>query len=644
MSPLSVASYLEAKPGLFDMVIFDEASQIEPIDAFGAILRAKQVIVVGDTKQMPPSSFFKKMTDEDIEDEDNEDIADAESIMDLMVSRKAKRKYFLWHYRSKHQSLIRVSNTKFYDEKLLIYPSKETDTEAIGLKLHQLSFRECPYEGGGVNTGEAKVVAQAMFRFSKERAHKTLGVVAFNIKQKETIQKEVEQLAKNDQEFYAFINKEDKEGKKINFIKNLENVQGDERDVIFISIGYGMSDKGTPSYNFGPLNKIGGERRLNVLITRAKEQNVVFCNFSGNDLDPSRTKNEGVKILCQFLNYAATGIINTDEPLDLDADSVFEEQVLEEIKNMGYNAKTQVGSKGYRIDIAITHPEKPGRFILAIECDGARYHSSVSARDRDRLRQDILEKGGWKFYRIWSSNWFRSRGQEIQKLKTAITEAIQFANEENIPGINEIAKEHTSDAVISIADHILLKEEKRNDSLPGFPPYIVTTLTGSVKPKSIYDLKGAILERYLLKIIQVESPVHMEQVYARIFDFQNAKATEKAKKHILQHLDNVVDAKNAIRKGEFIWTTNNHILVSPRNYADLPDKDISIIAPEELDQAFITILKNSVGATTTELLNETSRCLGFRKTESVLEELNAHLSTMLNRNLITAHEGILQLS
>ncbi len=416
MSPLSVAGYLAAKPEMFDVVIFDEASQIEPVDAFGAILRAKKTIVVGDTKQMPPTSFFKKMTGEGNEIDEQNITADMQSIMELMLARGAQSRSLLWHYRSKHESLISVSNSNFYKNELLVYPSKEKKSDLLGLKFCLLPYKTCYYEGQGINSGEAKVVAQAILSFATDRPEKTLGVVAFNIKQREAIETEVAQLAKDHPLLSIFINKEDKDGKRINFIKNLENVQGDERDVIFISIGYGKTEQGNMEYRFGPLNNDGGERRLNVLITRAREQNVVFCNFNAADLNLSRTESQGLNVLKNFLHYAEFGKENTNEILQLNAASLFEEQVLLAIEKMGFAAIPQVGSKGYKIDIAVIHPEYKEEYVLAIECDGAAYHNAKSARDRDRLRQDILEKGGWRYYRIWSSNWFSNRTQEIQKL------------------------------------------------------------------------------------------------------------------------------------------------------------------------------------------------------------------------------------
>lgn len=635
MSPLSVASYLEAIPELFDMVIFDEASQIEPVDAFGAIFRGKQVIVVGDTKQMPPTSFFKKMTIEDTDDTEEDNLtADMQSIMELMLARGSWSRSLLWHYRSRHQSLIAVSNKSFYADKLLVYPSKEKETTAIGLKLCLLPYQECYYEGQGVNTGEAKRVAQEVLRFATERPHKTLGVVAFNLRQRDLIEQEIAVLARANPALRDFISKTDKEGKRINFIKNLENVQGDERDVIFISIGYGKTDKGAASYNFGPLNKDGGERRLNVLITRAREQNIVFSNFTGDDLDLSRTQSEGVRILARFLNYAATGKMDQHEVSGLDAGSVFEEQVIEAITAMGYQATPQVGSKGYRIDIAVTHPQYPGRFVLAIECDGAAYHNTASARDRDRLRQQILERGGWHFYRIWGANWFRSRPKEIQQLKEAIEAAIRESDaQHDEPAAAAIP-------VLNTNEEIILKEEQLNQEQFLFPEYTLTSSFGWARSKSIYDLKGAILERYLLKIIHTESPVHLEQIYERIFSFQDNTATQKARHHILQHITHMTETGKAVRKGDFIWTTGNQN-VSPRNYTAIADKRISMIAAEELDEAFRSILKTSNGATQEELIPETARRLGFRRTEAVIADLAAHLQTMIQRGLLKEQHGVL---
>ena len=424
MSPLSIANYLAPKSVAFDLVVFDEASQVRPVDALGALLRAEKAVVVGDSRQLPPSSFFDRVlqSGEETEGEDESVTTDIESILELFASKGAPSRYLRWHYRSRHESLIAVSNREFYDNNLVIFPSPDAGREDAGLRFHHLP--DTVYDRGrsAANPGEAEAVAKAVMEHAVNTPDLSLGVAAFSQSQAQAIEDRLEMLRLQDdsgEEFFADHPEEPF------FVKNLENVQGDERDVIFISIGYGRDATGQISMNFGPLNNQGGERRLNVLITRAKHQCHVFANLRANDIELSRTRSAGIRALKTFLAYAETGIMPLDVPYESDfsVDSPFQREVARRLEMLGYQVQQEVASGNKFVDIGIVDPERPGRYIIGIECDGASYHSSRSARDRDRLREQVLEGLGWTLHRVWSTDWFNNPERELRRTVEAIENA-----------------------------------------------------------------------------------------------------------------------------------------------------------------------------------------------------------------------------
>ena len=426
MSPLSIANYLEPDSVAFDLVVFDEASQVRPVDALGALARAKKAVVVGDNKQLPPSSFFDRVVQSDNDEEDEEESVtkDIESILGLFASKGAPNRNLRWHYRSRHESLIAVSNQEFYDNSLVVFPSPDAGREATGLRFHHLP--DAIYDRGrsAVNRQEADAVAKAVMEHAEKHPDLSLGVVAFSQAQARAIEDRLEMLRLQDdpgEEFFAAHPEEPF------FVKNLENVQGDERDVIFISIGYGRDATRQVSMNFGPLNNQGGERRLNVLITRAKHQCHVFSNLKAADIDSSRTRSAGVQALKTFLEYAETGVMPVDVPgeSDFSVDSPFQREVVRRLKSLGYEVHEEVASGGKFVDIGIVDPKHPGRYVIGIEFDGASYHSSRSARDRDRLREQVLEGLGWTLHRIWSTDWFNSPERELKRTVDAIEHALR---------------------------------------------------------------------------------------------------------------------------------------------------------------------------------------------------------------------------
>ena len=419
MSPMSVPKYLPPESIDFDLVVFDEASQVRPVDAFGSILRGDQTVVVGDNKQLPPTSFFDAAIDTGGDDFEKQ-AGDQESILDLFRSRGAPEQMLQFHYRSRHESLIAVSNKEFYDNNLNVFPSPDAGREDTGLVFNHLP--DTTYDRGGSrkNKGEAEVVAQRVMEHARTEPEMSLGVATFSSAQQEAIRDRLEYERRQDPSCEDFFSGHPDEPF---FVKNLESVQGDQRDVIFISVGYGRDDNGKVSMNFGPLNQQGGERRLNVLTTRAKHRCEVFTNLRGDDIDLHRTDARGVEVLKEYLTFAETGELDLPTPTGRGPDSPFEEAVAERLRAEGYRVEHQVGVAGFYIDLAVVDPDRPGRYVLGIECDGATYHSAKMARVRDRTRQAVLENLGWTIHRIWSTDWFRQPGEQLGQAVAAIERA-----------------------------------------------------------------------------------------------------------------------------------------------------------------------------------------------------------------------------
>ena len=422
MSPLSIAQYLDpTNPKLqFDVVIFDEASQVKPEDALGAFMRGKTAVVMGDTQQLPPTSFFDQMTDS----ESGEELAtalDMESILHL-CKLSFPVKMLKWHYRSRHESLINISNREFYDNELLVYPSPSHNDSELGLKFHYNPNTAYHRGEGSANPLEAKDVVKEIFKhFEKYGDKKSLGVGTFSVAQKNAILEELEIERKAHPEFEPLFS--DKREERF-FVKNLETIQGDERDVILISVGYGYDTEGKMSLNFGPLNQDGGERRLNVLITRAREKCVVFTNFRAHDIHLTANPPFGVKSLQSFLEYAENLSLNQAIHDDDYDEAPFEDAIYNFISENGYAVDKKVGCAGFRVDLAIIDPDNPGKYILGIQCDGHNYASSKVARDRDRLREQVLNGLGWNIYHIWSTDWYRNRDLARAKLLETIESTI----------------------------------------------------------------------------------------------------------------------------------------------------------------------------------------------------------------------------
>ncbi len=441
MSPLSVSQFIDPSQEPFDLMIMDEASQIFPEDSLGAIARAKQVVIVGDPNQLPPTNFFSSSSKSD-ENEEETTATTAESILDLTLRVYPNVKRLKWHYRSQHESLISFSNHHFYDSELMIFPSPSKDASQVGISR---KFISNGYFKNQQNTNEAIAIVNSILDFLQSNNNESLGVVTMSKKQAELIDRLLEERTKEDLNIRRLVDSSIKESKF--FIKNLENVQGDEADVLYIGTTYGPDPETKKVYQrFGPLNGDHGWRRINVLITRAKKRIVVYTSMVSNDIGHSEG-NRGRMALKNYLQYVESGHVESVQGMitSKEPDSPFEESVIRFIQSLGFVAQPQVGVAGFYIDIGIM-VEGSYNYILGIECDGATYHSSKSARDRDRIRQEILESMGWDIYRIWSTDWFKHRKNEEERLKKKLLEvkhrAILIENDKNIKVEDEIVLEN----------------------------------------------------------------------------------------------------------------------------------------------------------------------------------------------------------
>jgi very-short-patch-repair endonuclease len=426
MSPLSIAQYLPAQQALFDVVIFDEASQIATWDAVGAIARGHQTIIVGDPKQLPPTNFFGRSDSED--DSIPEFDRDLESILDEAKASGLPTRHLRWHYRSRHESLIAFSNWHYYSNNLITFPSPVTTDEAVSLTFLPTGV----YDRGKsrTNAEEAKAIASNIRSrlesalLMPEHMRPTLGVITFNVQQQGLIQDYLDETRRANPALEWFF-ADDRIEPVI--VKNLENIQGDERDIIYFSITFCRDAAGKLPMTFGAINRDGGERRLNVAVTRARRELKVFSGIRADDIDLDRTKALGVRHLKAFLDYAVRGAVALpaqDSGSQGEMESPFEEAVAAQLERRGWQVVPQVGVSGYRVDLGIRHPDHGGIYLAGVECDGATYHSSATARDRDKVREQVLRGLGWNILRVWSTDWWFNAEEAVERLHLALTEAL----------------------------------------------------------------------------------------------------------------------------------------------------------------------------------------------------------------------------
>ena len=621
MSPLSVSLFLEAENYNFDIIIFDEASQVCTEDAIGAIMRGSQVIIAGDSKQLPPTSFFAAITSDKYFDtadynEDEYDDSDAyESILDEAVTVLPERT-LKWHYRSRHEELIAFSNAKIYNYNLITFPSHIDRLPGNGVEY--IYVPNGVYDRGGkkYNINEAKKVADLVFEHIKKYPNRSLGVVTFSEAQQQSVESAIRQLRLQNQQFESYFREDIEEAF---FVKNLENVQGDERDTIIFSIGYAKDHNGIMYMNFGPLSKSGGYRRLNVAITRAKFNVKLVGSIHPTDIRLENTNSEGVKLLRSYIEFAINGTSVLQRELNysniVEVDSPFEESVYDFLVKHNYKVVTQVGCSGYRIDLAVKHPTLDNRFVLGIECDGATYHSARTARERDRLRQTVLEDIGWRIYRIWSTDWIKDPITEGQKLLETVEKAIsQYMSDdfffENHNDNQEIIISQEEFLTIDASVEQSSGDEDIDDNPYGFDYYEETT---------VYEIDrhpddAIYLAKAINHVVQKEYPIHFELLCKRIAPlFGNQKATVKVRNSAEFVINNKLN-NSVERRGDFCWLKGtNKVPVRIPQACDTGRK-INYLSIDELAEAMFQIANKSIGITQEDLYVSTARVFGFNRT------------------------------
>ena len=501
MSPLSVAQYLPAGRAAFDVVIFDEASQITTWDAIGAIARGRQTIVVGDPKQLPPTNFFGRAEDEDEDLPETE--RDMPSILDEVAAAGVPERRLDWHYRSRDEALVAFSNRFYYGGRLVTFPAPTTGTGA--LRFHKVDGIYARGHGGRTNQKEAEAVSEMVHRRLRswvrvpEQDRLTLGVITFNSEQQSLILDQLDAMRRTHSDLEWFFS-DDREEPVI--VKNLENIQGDERDVMLFSVTFGPDVAGKLTMNFGPLNNSGGEKRLNVAVTRARRELHIFSSIMADEIDLGRTRAEGVRDMKAFLDYAERGSVALparDEGALGPAENAFEDAVGEAFRAKGWEVRTQVGVSGFRIDLGVVHPDRAGSYLCGIECDGARYHSSATARDRDKVRQAVLEGLGWTIIRVWSTDWFRNAHAVVERVHAQLEELLDVDREARASEEAEMRSESETrdvdDGLALVDERTLLETVEQLKETPTTEQPVERSPAGVGEPPSASSLAHRFADR-----------------------------------------------------------------------------------------------------------------------------------------------------
>jgi uncharacterized protein DUF4011/restriction endonuclease-like protein/AAA domain-containing protein/uncharacterized protein DUF3320 len=639
MSPLSIAQYLDPALPPFDLVVFDEASQIPVWDAIGAIARGRQVLVVGDSRQLPPTNFFGRADSED--DPSDDDFGELESILDECVAAGLPRCRLRWHYRSRHEHLIAFSNLHYYDGNLLTFPAARTDPKRLGLRWIPV---DGIYDKGRTRTNraEAEAVVAEILRRLQDPAdrERSIGVVTFSQPQQTLIENLLEEARRAHPEIDPFFRDDRPEPV---FVKNLENVQGDERDVMMFSICYAKDRQGKISMHFGPLNRTGGERRLNVAVTRAREQLLVFSTLRPEHMNLTKTRAVGVHHLHAFLRYAAGGpgalsesfaqrvphdpVDPVDDPLVADLHATLQAR--------GWALAPGVSCSGARVDLAVTDPASPDGYLLGIEGDGLVYRQGETARDRDSLRPAVLERLGWRIHRVWSVDWFRSREAELARLDQALANAredVLRTTEAPLTAATTATKPGTAapppdriaagapaspqtpgpSAVERVAD---LASRAHQATLPGSSGYIPANLEVVGEPEAFEaPVATGQIQELLRQLLTAESPISLERLVHGVTDcWQISRVTGRIRQRVL----GLIDDRQAHRVQDFFWSTDQ----DPDRYTEIrtPTEDprseraAEDIPHQELANAMAALVAQNINLPTEELFKSTARVFGISR-------------------------------
>ena len=621
MSPLAVSQYLPSDME-FDVVIFDEASQVTPGDAINCVYRGKALILAGDDKQLPPTSFFERNTDDDNEEET--DVDDFRSVLELAKASGAFNNLGLrWHYRSRHEDLIAFSNYKFYEGKLVTFPSAHAEGDDVGVEFihaHGMYRRG----GGAFNPVEASKVAERVIEHFTKRPDLTLGVVTFSVTQAEAVEEAIREARVSRRDLDRFFDSDD----RLNgyFTRALEQVQGDERDVIIFSVGYGPDEAGKISTNFGALNKDKGWRRLNVGITRARQRVEIVSSMHAGQIPPS--SNENVEYFRAYLDYAEKGSQTLAVPYSstgLDPDSPFEESVIAATKSWGYIVEPQVGAAGFRIDIGVRHPAYPGMFAIGIECDGYQYHSAPAARDRDRLRDQILTGLGWRLHRIWGTAWYRDRTTEEARLRAAIEEAISAPLDNRTKKATAIERPTVETEQANVAAAPTWTSEYRFAPARPLPRWV-----DPGEPGSHLHMVEAIQT-----LVEHEGPVHLDFAHERL---RNWWSIGRIGSNIRNNINLAVQRAQVVRDGDFLMLPGSEV-TQVRTPTGSAARTVEQVHLDELALAAILTIRDVGAVSRFEVVQGVARVFGWAKTGAVVDRrVNEAIDQLVTDGKATAND------
>lgn len=653
MSPLSVAQYIDPDADKFDLIVFDEASQMPTYEAIGAIARGKNVVIVGDPKQMPPTSFFSVNT----VDEDNIEIEDLESILDDCLALSIPSKYLLWHYRSKHESLIAFSNSEYYSNKLMTFPSPDNIESKVSLVAID-GF----YDKGKSrqNRKEAQAVVNEIARRLKdeELRKRSIGVVTFSVVQQSLIEDFLSELFI----FHPELETLALECEEPLFIKNLENVQGDERDVILFSVGYGPDTEGRVSMNFGPLNRMGGERRLNVAVSRARYEMVIFSTLRSDMIDLNRTSSVGVAGLKRFLQYAERGTGNAvgSSVVQLsEANASIENIIAGKLRTLGYTVHTDIGCSGYKIDIGIVDPKNPSSYQLGIICDGKNYKRTKTARDREIVQNNVLKALGWNICRIWTMDWWDNPEEVIDSIRKAVSKKTEAASaRKRTPKVKELtaeekaAKEQAEKEKIDKKIARFLKTsstaaKKQAEAKPlsiaevlnSIPEqeYKYAKITPYKYPTDDFYLKEStdIIVSQFQKIMEAEAPISKASLEKKLLSEwgmpRMVMRSERRLKNVLEQVDFYQNDYDGL---VFYWKDKAQC-DSYFNFRPLSDRDGIEIPPEEIANAVKQIMKESISMPLKDLVKACLRTFDLSRKGINIDAMKRGIDVAVTKKYVT---------
>lgn len=624
MSPISAAQYLDPRQEPFDLVVFDEASQLPTSKAVGALARGRNAVVVGDPKQMPPTSFFAANT----VDEDNLEMEDLESILDDCLALNMPQTHLLWHYRSRHESLIAFSNRCFYENKLYTFPSVNDRESKVSLVQVAGTF-----DRGRTRQNQAE--AQAVLEELKRRCHDpelcrhSVGVVTFNVNQQNLIDDLLSEACANDPvlEQWAYGTEEPV------FIKNLENVQGDERDVILFSVGYGADSGGKVSVNFGPLNRAGGWRRLNVAVSRARMEMKVFSSLTAEQIDLSRTGAEGVGALRAFLEYAQSGRLDVDERALSYAHSGktgIAESICAALEEKGCKTQCTVGKSTYKVDIGVVDPRRPGQYLLGILLDGESYGAAKTVRDREIAQIDVLNSLGWNILRVWTMDWWDDRQKELDRIITCLEDLRQQPPREAVlpaakpmPPQPPVGERKMAGNVVR-APEMPVSVMSKATEIPLYEPAVLHA--EALSPENfIQPMYTNRIQAQIRRVIEREAPVCEALLVRRVVQsFGITRAGSRIQGRMEQILRSMTLNRTREDGQVVYWRVGQSVedyagfRASGAGEAKREAKDVPV---QEAANAICQVLHDQISLLEDDLIREAARLMGYNRMGSVVAEL-----------------------